>query len=295
MATGYTDRLMNHDQGQNIIEQLTNIATNIGNLGSPTNSTTQPITDNSVHIATTGFVHALKESLLYGNAGAHNTLYRGKYLGNALTDAQSDQIKAGTFDDLYLGDYWTINGVNYRIAGFDCFLRCGDSQDLTTHHVVVVPDTTLYSAQMNTTDTTDGGYVNSAMYKTNLDNAKTTFTNAFGADHILSHRMLLCNAASSGIAGGWAWSTETVQLMNEAMVYGVRAWGGASQNGHDIGERNFQLPLMAANQNMIHTRYNYWLTDIQSAANFAHVNTDGSAVRWGASDSFGVRPFSLVA
>ena len=54
--------------------------------------------------------------LLFNNAGAHNAIYRGKSLGSTVTTAQYAAIKAGTFDDLYIGDYWTIGGVNYRIA-----------------------------------------------------------------------------------------------------------------------------------------------------------------------------------
>ena len=58
-------------------------------------------------------------NLKYSNDGAHNAVYRGKFLGNTVTAAQYAAIKAGTFDDLYIGDYWTIGGVNYRIAAFD--------------------------------------------------------------------------------------------------------------------------------------------------------------------------------
>lgn len=50
--------------------------------------------------------------LLFNNAGAHNAIYRGKSLGSTVTTAQYAAIKAGTFDDLYIGDYWTIGGVN---------------------------------------------------------------------------------------------------------------------------------------------------------------------------------------
>ena len=76
------------------------------------------------------------------NDGAHNAIYRGKYLGESATEAQYAAISAGTFDDLYIGDYWTIGGVNYRIAAFDYYLNSGDTA-CTAHHVVLVPDTCL--------------------------------------------------------------------------------------------------------------------------------------------------------
>lgn len=93
--------------------------------------------------------------LLFSNAGAHNAIYRGKSLGSTVTTAQYAAIKAGTFDDLYIGDYWTIGGVNYRIAAFDYYLNSGDT-NCTTHHVVIVPDTCLYNAQMH--NTSSGGW-----------------------------------------------------------------------------------------------------------------------------------------
>ena len=107
-------------------------------------------------------VAELKNDLVASNAGAHNCVYRGKYLGNALTTEQKAQISAGTFNDLYIGDYWTIDGVNYRIAAFDYWLNSGDTS-CTKHHVVIVPDSCLYNAKMNTTNVTTGAYIGSEM------------------------------------------------------------------------------------------------------------------------------------
>ena len=47
-------------------------------------------------------------------------------------------------------------------------------------------------------NTTEGGYIGSDMYKTNLAQAKTRISDAFGAAHILSHRELLVNAVHNG-------------------------------------------------------------------------------------------------
>jgi hypothetical protein len=45
-------------------------------------------------------------------AGFHSSIYRGKYLGDTYTDAQKEAIANGSFDGLFVGDYWRINGVN---------------------------------------------------------------------------------------------------------------------------------------------------------------------------------------
>lgn len=102
-------------------------------------------------------VNTILEQLTYDNAGAHNSIYRGKNLGTTVTEEQWEAISSGTFTDLYIGDYWVIGGVNWRIAAFDYYLNCGDTS-FTKHHAVIVPDTCLYNAQMNTTNVTTGAY-----------------------------------------------------------------------------------------------------------------------------------------
>ena len=108
-------------------------------------------------------------------------------MGRSLTAEQAAAIKAGTFEDIYLGDYWQIDGVDYIVAGFDYWYQCGDTA-CTTHHVVIIPRNHLYTYHMNASNTTEGGYVGSDMYKNGLTQAKATFNAAFGSAHILNHR-----------------------------------------------------------------------------------------------------------
>lgn len=63
---------------------------------------------------------ARTELLTLHNAGTHNAFYRGKNLGNVFTEAQSAAIRAGTFIDLYPGDYWPITTTyTYYVATGD--------------------------------------------------------------------------------------------------------------------------------------------------------------------------------
>ena len=150
--------------------------------------------------------------MLYKNSGAHNGIFRGKSLGSTVTEAQWSAISAGTFDGLYIGDYWTIGGVVWRIAAFDYYYNCGDTA-FKKHHVVIVPDTNLYNHVMNDGNVTTGAYVGSKMYTEGLEQAKATINNAFGSSHVLSHRIYLSNATSNGRASAGAWTDSTVDLM----------------------------------------------------------------------------------
>lgn len=244
--------------------------------------------------------------LLFNNAGAHNAIYRGKSLGSTVTTAQYAAIKAGTFDDLYIGDYWTIGGVNYRIAAFDYYLNSGDT-NCTTHHVVIVPDTCLYNAQMHNTssggwesgaaNTTAGGYVGSDMYKSNLKQAKTTIKSAFSG-HVLKHRIYLTNAVANGRASGGAWCDSEVDLMCEQMVYGSGIFSPVSDSSNvpaNYRVEKSQLPLFQHEPSRICNRATWWLRDVITASLFAGVGTSGHADYGGASDSLGVRPAFCIS
>ena len=244
--------------------------------------------------------------LLFNNAGAHNAIYRGKSLGSTVTTAQYAAIKAGTFDDLYIGDYWTIGGVNYRIAAFDYYLNSGDTS-CTTHHVVIVPDTCLYNAQMHNTssggyeggaaNTTTGGYVGSDMYKSNLEQAKTTIKSAFSG-HVLKHRIYLTNAVANGRASGGAWCDSEVDLMCEQMVYGSGIFSPVSDGSNvpaNYRVEKSQLPLFQHEPSRICNRATWWLRDVITASFFAYVGSYGDANFAGASHSLGVRPAFCIS
>lgn len=244
--------------------------------------------------------------LLFNNAGAHNAIYRGKSLGSTVTTAQYAAIKAGTFDDLYIGDYWTIGGVNYRIAAFDYYLNSGDTS-CTTHHVVIVPDTCLYNAQMHNTssggyeggaaNTTTGGYVGSDMYKSNLEQAKTTIKSAFSG-HVLKHRIYLTNAVANGRASGGAWCDSEVDLMCEQMVYGSGIFSPVSDGSNvpaNYRVEKSQLPLFQHEPSRICNRATWWLRDVITASYFAIVRDNGFATSDNASLSLGVRPAFCIS
>ena len=228
-------------------------------------------------------------NVLADGAAAHNCIYRGKNLGTSVTAEQYAAISSGKFTDLYIGDYWVINGVTYRIAAFDYYYNCGDT-NFTKHHVVIVPDTSLYKAQMNTSNVTTGGYTGSAMYKSNLAQAKTTIKAAFGSAHVLTKRELLTNAVNGSTPSGWAWFDSDVELMNEVQAYGSVVWGAHDGNGYNVASGDGQFPLFMFDRTKLHNREDYWLRDVSSATAFSFVNYYGRADDAGASLSVGVRP-----
>ena len=221
----------------------------------------------------------------------HNSYPRCKYLGTTITDAQNTAIKNRTYDNLFIGDYWTINGVNWRIVAIDYYYNVGDT-NFGKGNVIVMPDTVLYSAQMNTTNTTAGAYAGSLMRTQNLNSARTIAQNAFGS-HLANHRIVLANVVDSSGPSNWAWyDSDGVELPNEVQIYGTRVWGSALK-GFDVATQKQQFPLMMLAPQFVNIRQDYWLQDVSSysvSSTFAYVNSLGLAAAYDASYSGGVRP-----
>jgi hypothetical protein len=249
-------------------------------------SGTKKITAKNAAIDLAGMISAVQ----------HRNIYGGRNLGSTVTAAQWAAISDGSFDGLFVGDYWTINGVQWVIADMDYFYKCGDIS-FTKHHLVIVPAVALYSHVMNDSRVTTGGYVGSKMYTEGLDEAKTRFAAAFGAEHILSHRDYLVNAVTDGYPSARAWYDSTVELMNEVMVYGARHWsstnkGTINANNYTTGKQ--QLALFQLNPSSLNNRTYFWLRDVVSSTSFASVYGYGFAYFDNASTSYGVRPYAVV-
>lgn len=253
-----------------------------------------------------------QDKIIEDTAAAHNGIYRGKDLTSYCDSGEmSKAIAAGTFHDIYPGDYIikdvTINGTKYSnvhwiVMDLDYHLHCGWSSETTKHHIVLMPEEALGTAQMNSSNVTTDGYCGSAMWETTIPLYVTGISNAFGADHILSHYELLTNSTSTtassraraGWTGGstnWTWTQVSVNLCNEPMVYGCTAF---SSSGYDIGECNQQLSVFKLNHGLkCSKRYWWWLRSVAGSTNFCICGASGNAATDGASDSDSVRPYFL--
>ena len=253
------------------------------------------ILDNIKTIATGGKFEDLTNKSV---AGYHNSIFRGKNVTSYLTDGSLfTRISNGSFEDLFVGDYIVKNNITWRIAGFDVYLHKGDTE-LTKHHAIIVPDKHLTTAQMNSSNTTVGGYVASSMYTNTLPSILDTYITPVFGSHVIEIRNLLTKGINatgynryginSGCSNDWAWYSRKVDLMNEVQVFGSIVW---SSSGYETGSDNCQLPLFRLAPEFITNRsYWYWLRNISNASCFALVGSDGNSGGNGASATGGVRP-----
>ena len=241
----------------------------------------------------------------------HNNIFRGSNLG-ALNSTHIANIQNGSFHDMFIGDYFTINGANYVIAGINTKHLHGDGAALG-NHLVLMPDrfstledgtvmrpdgkTTHY---MNDTDTTDGGFANTKLYKTYMPSIQKKLEADFGS-HLLTFREVVSTHVDSNGAPDQAeWRDAKVGIPNEVMIYGSPLNGNNKNSSwYNVGDDDVQLPLFKLNPDELVNNRDaaYWLRDIHSASEFAYAGNYGKGSTVVAAASFfwgGVRAFFLI-
>ena len=243
-----------------------------------------------------------------GKALRRNT-YRGKDITSYYNDGSLyTMISDGTFKDIYVGDFFSANGVTWLVADIDNYLYSGD-QSLNKHHATIIPAKPLMNLGMNATDTTEGGYNGSRMATETLPGlvaADGTIGKAFGA-HLIEYRNLLSNRVNAtainqsggrwtGASDEWSWYTRKCDLMSEQNVYGTNVW---SSSGYDTGIDNRQYAIFQLKPEFINSydnvRFHYWLKAVSGATQFARIGGWGdSDDSWSATGAYGVRPRFLI-
>ena len=289
----------------NIVAAVNEILANAGTL-----SSLKTTTKDSIANAINELVERT-QILTYNNAWAHNSVYRGKNLGTALTAEQSAAIRNGTFEDIYPGDYWTTPIPAYSwtdsdgkvhnepaqgtrrwyVMGLDYFYKNYIHIKFTSHHAVVVPESTqltITGATMYATETTAGGYAGSEVFTKHLKKWEELLKAIFGDDHLLRYSMSVCNAVTDGKESGWITvSNRICDLLTRSMVC--------------VSKPNAlftPLPGFFFNPHEITGGWAYaWLQDAYDSKDFYVLNNTGGITHYHAVNSEGygyIRPFFLL-
>lgn len=231
---------------------------NLGNLIDTVNDTINPIIN------------------LQKSWSGRKDLFRGNNLGSAITTAQANAIHSGTFNDLYLGDYWVINDVYYRIADFN-YWRYG----LGGNHLVIVPDQPLLELPMDTNNTVSIPYHDTTV-REYLNTALLTDLQAIFGNRIPNYYENLYSMEGSQYNEVVA----NVELMNESMVYGQGIMRTNNEPTYSIN----QFSLFRVRPEYIDTSI-FWLRDQSNdkycIVNYGMADVSSSA---GVYSTIGIRP-----
>lgn len=182
--------------------------------------------------------------VLMSNLFQRKQIFRGAYLGNTITTDQNNAIYSGTFSNLYIGDYWTIGGYNFRIVDFNYWNN-------SINHVVIVPDNILCFRLMDTGLNVPYSQTSmrSFLSTTWLPILQTYFGNRVGQyDEILVSSNNEYNIV-----------TAKVEIMSESQVYGQGIFRYFKEPTHSINQ--FSLFKIAPSYIKEISNQSYWLRD----------------------------------
>lgn len=196
-----------------------------------------------------------------------------------------------------VGDYFTINGRDYVIAGLNPMKGTSTPYRLTENHVglIVIPHTTQkWNESGNTYTGGDGrgaGYANSDLHHYLVNTLLPLVQQDLGSSHLLAHSKLLSNAvnqtgtnkmgSATGCSSSWGWVSSYISALSEVQVYGATVW---SSSGFDTGEACRQLDVFRVyNHTEIFGGEYPWLRDVVSASGAAYASNGGYAFHYTAS------------
>ncbi|MBQ7265133.1 MAG: hypothetical protein IJS61_03455 [Firmicutes bacterium] len=302
---------------------------------------TKPIILDSTGQAIAEGIQAIADSKAISNFD-HNSLCRN---GVELTDKYTieqilSKVQSGDFSDIYVGDTITVSinttlggaeDVELLVAGINSYggrMAIWDEEsddydhDYRNHLALVPKDCLKTTAKMNATNTAEGGYYQSAMFKTTIPVYVSAFESVFGQNRLFAPEAFICqgtdfNKESIGNVGyyedDYLWGSEEdwdegtnpskLQLLTEMEVYGQNIYNHSYDGCNHRGMRK-QLPLFKLRPDYIPCGRGYkrsqstqdwwWLQDVADSWGFSCVSGDGDCYGGGASNSRGVRPLLYI-
>ena len=274
-----------------------------------------------------------KHKALFECPEMHRNIFRGKYLGNRITDTQLTNIRNGSFEDLYVGDYWTIPyevynrgskkpiPTNWRIADINYWLNRGDTK-CTTQHLVIIPDDVLVADTSNlapvetnssimylmeNTNNTSYGYGRS-LWRTYLKSKcyNPIIATIFGS-MILEHREYLTtevcqkstDVAFYGYPSKGEWFDCNYESPSEIMIYGCNIFaavgnGSVDVKSHTVSTTQLALFRLHPESILVPDEKEYWLRDVVNTSRYAFVSKNGEASYGNAASVKGYRPVFAI-
>ncbi|HMR72400.1 MAG TPA: hypothetical protein PKD68_00120 [Candidatus Saccharibacteria bacterium] len=257
----------------------------------------------------------IRESIFRGAHG-HRSMYRGSSLGTSISTAQANEIAAGSFSGLWIGDYWTIGGFNFRIVDLNYYSSTSGAVS-SYNHVVVMPDAASLETALWHNTSANVSYFSSyidklcgstlggggspppaasvnAWYSALSSNAKTD-----------SYRNVIASSVVN--SGGRVTSVDVLPrfaaLPTERQIFGTHTMEPTTSELSVAITRTYdsiQFAAFRANPvfKSAFSNGNWWLRDITSGTQAAYVSTSGllyNGIRNNTGTPYMVRPVMCLA
>lgn len=194
-------------------------------------------------------------------------VYRGKNLGNSVTPLQQARIRNGTFEDLFIGDYWVINEHEYVILDFDYYIGSYETETpeeityVQNHHLTMYMRNSDLTSAYDSEQIPSGGYKNSILNVTYLPTDFNPIIEEDFGNHIQEITLTMSNAVNnSGSITSYAKDKVKSIIPTSKMVYGV---GSKNPTNIEIIFESRCLSYFELYGGIVpETIYGVWLRDI---------------------------------
>lgn len=263
----------------------------------PTDSFIVETDEGTKHIQTTNMT--FPQSLSSDHAIAHKTVIRGKNLGDTYTPEQKEAIQSGTFDDLYLGDYWEKDDIQWQIVDINYY-------DNGINHLVIMPtkpvSNTFFDDRTSTVPQYSGyGTSQIRVYPENHGNGIYSLTKVIyenilpifnNHDNIMGQNLYLSRYVESTQSNNIAfeyYENDLVVLPSATQILGISAnpdlYPSALQN-----KPQFAYFKLNNNWRFMNNNESFWLQDVYNAHNICICSGYGITYD-GPGSIHGVRPY----
>ena len=152
------------------------------------------------------------------NVSIRKNVFRGKEIGATITSSQLKEIQRGTFNNMFLGDYWfwtdeeTDEEYTFRIVDFDYFYRAG----LNKHHILIMPDTCVMQSMFYNTN-----FCKTDFYTKAVSSLNTLFNKWINSANRLAVNMgYFSECDSEGYVTKYTNVSSVFNIPNQIMTYG---------------------------------------------------------------------------
>lgn len=136
------------------------------------------------------------EPITYHNPSAHNSIYRGKYLGAEITDAMHSAIRS-YYKDLYPGDYFKFNVNGSTVTAFIARLGFPTANGTWMNSMTLWLYNNIWKAPINDTNTCEGHLLNSKLYTETFPEILEAMQSVINPDWILSSHFPIADSINA--------------------------------------------------------------------------------------------------
>lgn len=236
-------------------------------------------------IATEELVYALFNPL----PEAHNMVFRGKALGSSISNLHRQGLSSGSFNDLWLGDYWTRNGVDYVVVGFNYWKNV---TGVTAPHAVVATRTNITNAAFGSGMSS---MASAPIYSSTVPNLENTVKLVFGSNGLLTRPMKFVSGFDGqGYPSATVTRQVTLSLLTPNHIMGARGpvtvLNGITENGM-YSDNQAIMPGFAMDPGLRHAPGSTWLHGVTGPNSALCLGDDGVLT---ASTSAGARGVRII-